>query len=201
VTGAPVTEGFSLAIEPMLVSDIDAVMRIETEVFPIPWSPRAYRYDLGMDKHSHYHVIRGWSDEMPAVVAYAGFWLWGDEAHVGTIAVHPEWQRKGLGQWVLLNITRKAMFLDAEAITLEVRVSNLAARRLYRKMGFQMVGRRRRYYRDTGEDAYIMTLAGLHSGKLQARLDRRLSHAELRLQAEFGSNQCRHDQQEEGLSE
>ena len=82
----------------MLVSDIDAVMCIEKKVFPLPWTPRAYRYDLGMDKHSHYFVVRGWSEEMPAVLAYAGFWLWGDEAHVGTIAVHPDWQRRGLGQ-------------------------------------------------------------------------------------------------------
>ena len=58
---------------------------------------------------------------------------------------------------------------------------------LYRKLGFQIVGRRRRYYRDSGEDAYIMTLAGLHSRKVKQRLDRRLDEAAARLKQEFGS--------------
>ena len=154
-----------------------------------------------MDKHSHYYVIRGWCQDVPAVVAYAGFWLWGDEAHVGTIAVHPEWQRRGLGRWMLLNLTQEAMLVDADAITLEVRVSNLAARRLYRKQGFEIAGRRRRYYRDTGEDAYIMTLADLHSRKLRKRLERLMSDAEARLQAEFRSDACPSDGQEGGLSQ
>jgi len=181
----------------MLVSDIDAVMCIEKKVFPLPWTPRAYRYDLGMDKHSHYFVVRGWSEEMPAVLAYAGFWLWGDEAHVGTIAVHPDWQRRGLGQWVLLSVAQKAAALDAEALTLEVRVSNMAARRLYRKLGLRIVGRRRRYYRDSGEDAHIMILAGLQSGKLKAKLRHRQSDAESRLLAEFGFSSASGEGQED----
>jgi len=82
----------------MRLSDVEAVMRIERVVFPTPWSARAFRYDLGMDRHSHFFVLRGWLEDMPPLLGYAGFWLWGDEAHLGTIAVHPEWQRCGLGE-------------------------------------------------------------------------------------------------------
>lgn len=173
------------AIEPMLLGDVDEVMRIERVVFPTPWSARAFRYDLSMDRHSHYFVIRGWRHEMPPLLAYAGFWLWGDEAHIGTIAVHPQWQGRGLGEWMLLGTVRAAGGLLADSVTLEVRVSNKGAQALYRKLGFRMVGRRPMYYNDTGEDGLIMTLQGLQSPGVQAELRQLRSAAHRRLCCEF----------------
>jgi ribosomal-protein-alanine N-acetyltransferase len=172
-------------LEPMLLSDVEAVMHIERAVFPTPWSPRAFRHDLSMEHHSHYFVLRGWLAEMPPLLGYAGFWLWGDEAHVGTFAVHPEWQRHGLGEWILLGVLKRAAGLRARLVTLEVRETNRAAQALYAKVGFDTVGRRRRYYRDTGEDALIMTLEGLRSAEVGALLARRRDATRDRLQALF----------------
>ena len=174
-------------IEPMRVSDIEAVMQIERTVFPTPWSPRAFRYDLSMDRHSHYSVLRGWTDDMPALLGYSGFWLWGDEAHIGTIAVHPDWHRRGLGEWLLLGVVHRATIQRAEMATLEVRVSNAPAQALYHKLGFEVVGRRRQYYSDTGEDGLIMTLQRLHHSSVRAMLARRQVASRQRLQAQFAA--------------
>jgi len=179
------------AIEPMLVGDVDEVMRIERVVFPTPWSARAFRYDLSMDRHSHYFVIRGWQDKMPPLLAYAGFWLWGDEAHIGTIAVHPQWQGRGLGEWMLLGTVQAATGLLAETVTLEVRVSNRGAQALYRKVGFRMAGRRPMYYNDTGEDGLIMTLHELQSPKVQSQLRQLRSAAHRRLCYELDGHAAR----------
>ena len=172
-------------IEPMRLSDIEAVMCIERAVFPTPWSARAFRHDLTMDRYSHYFVLRGWTEEMPPLLGYAGFWLWGDEAHIGTIAVHPHWQRRGLGEWILLGVVEQAAALRAELVTLEVRISNTPAQALYHKLGFRVVGRRRHYYSDTGEDGLIMTLEGIRSPAVQTMLEKRRIALQKRLQAQF----------------
>ncbi|MDH7485636.1 MAG: ribosomal protein S18-alanine N-acetyltransferase [Anaerolineae bacterium] len=176
------------SIEPMRLSDIEEVMRIEQAVFTSPWSPRAFRYDLSKDEHSHYFVLRGWTEEMPPLLGYAGFWLWGEAAHIGTIAVHPDWQRRGLGEWILLGVVEQAAALQAELVTLEVRISNAPAQALYHKLGFRVVGRRRHYYGDTGEDGLIMTLEGLRSSTVRAMLQKRQAAARRRLQAQFASS-------------
>jgi ribosomal-protein-alanine N-acetyltransferase len=96
------------------------------------------------------------------VVGYAGFWFIVDEAHISTIAVHPDWRGQGAGEQLLAAALERALDLNAIKATLEVRVSNTRAQNLYRKYGFEEVGRRRHYYRDNGEDALLMT-AELHA--------------------------------------
>ena len=174
-----------LPIEPMRLSDMEAVMLIERAVFPTPWSPRAFRYDLSMDRHSHYFVLRGWLDEMPTLLGYAGFWLWGEEAHIGTIAVHPRWQRCGLGEWILLSVVEQAAALQAKLATLEVRLSNTAAQALYHRLGFRVVDRHLHYYDDTGEDGLIMTMEGIPRPAVQTTLESRRADVRNRLRERF----------------
>ena len=81
----------------------------------------------------------------------------GDECHISTIAAHPDWRGRGLGELLLLNMLFMANEQAAQMVTLEVRQSNLTAQALYHKYQFAIVGERRRYYKDTGEDALIMT--------------------------------------------
>jgi [ribosomal protein S18]-alanine N-acetyltransferase len=92
------------------------------------------------------HPIRG----------FAGMWVLLDEAHVTTIGVDPDYQGRGLGEFLFAALMDEAMQRQATWVTLEVRVSNLAAQSLYRKYGFTVQGRRPRYYSDNNEDAYIM---------------------------------------------
>ena len=91
------------------------------------------------------------------VVGYSGFWFIIDEAHISTIAVHPDWRGRHVGEQLFVSILEQALDLGAVTATLEVRVSNDRAQGLYRKYHFEVVGRRKHYYRDNGEDALLMT--------------------------------------------
>ena len=97
------------------------------------------------------------------VVGYAGFWFILDEAHISTIAVHPDWRGRRVGEQLFVAMLEQALDLSAVSATLEVRVTNDRAQGLYRKYHFEVVGRRKHYYRDNGEDALLMT-AELGSG-------------------------------------
>ena len=119
--------------------------------------------------------------EMPPALAYGGFWIMVDEAHISTIATARPWRGRGIGELLLVGLLEHAQEFGAEKATLEVRVSNQVAQNLYRKYAFQVEGRRRRYYSDNGEDALIMTTPPMYAeafqqsfeelkGKLAARL-------------------------------
>jgi ribosomal-protein-alanine N-acetyltransferase len=105
------------------------------------------------------------------IVGYGGFWFIIDEAHISTIAVHPDWRGQGVGENLFVAMLEQALDLGAQSVTLEVRVSNAAAQALYHKYEFEQTGRRKRYYRDNGEDALLMT-ARLHSGYREAMRQR-----------------------------
>lgn len=140
-------------LRPMRLPDLAAVRAIDHLSFPTPTKNSVYQYELDHNKMAHYQVLC--AGEM--IVGYAGFWLMGDECHVSTIATHPDWRGRGLGELLLLNMLFMANEQAAQLVTLEVRQSNLAAQALYHKYRFAIVGERRRYYKDTGEDALIMT--------------------------------------------
>lgn len=106
-----------------------------------------------------------------AVVGFAGMWMFVDEAHVSTIASHPAWRGRGVGELLLLSLMREAERRAAIVVTLEVRVSNTVAQNLYLKYGFEQAGVRRRYYRDNGEDALIMTVQQFQRPEYKQRLD------------------------------
>jgi len=103
------------------------------------------------------------------VVGYAGLWLVLDEAHVTTIAVHPDLRGHGLGELLLVRLVAIAQEMGAKRMTLEVRVSNEVAQTLYRKYSFKVEGVRRRYYSDNDEDALIMWSEPIDAPDFQAR--------------------------------
>lgn len=150
----------------MRTSDLPEVQAIERASFTTPWPPNAYRSELEENRLASYLVARVGEQ----VVGYAGMWLMVDEAHITTFAVHPAWRRRRIGERLLLAMLELAISRQAREATLEVRVSNLAARRLYEKYGFRPVGIRPHYYSDDGEDAVIMTTEPLRSSAMRARL-------------------------------
>ena len=157
-----------LVIEPMALADLPEVHEIERRSFSTPWPSHAYRTELETNRLAHYRVVR----VDGRVVAYAGIWLMVDEAHVTTFAVDPPWRRRRIGEALLLAMMDLAMERGAREATLEVRLTNLAARRLYEKYGFRPVGIRPRYYSDNNEDALIMTTEALSGDRMKARLAR-----------------------------
>ena len=146
-------------VRDMTVADISAVHRIERASFPTPWPVYAFQQELETNRLARYLVV-GVGDEL---VAYAGVWLLVDEAHVTTFAVLPAWRRRGIGGLLLFAVLQLAEDMGAGVATLEVRLSNMPARRLYEKFGFRPVGIRPHYYSDNGEDALIMTTEPLES--------------------------------------
>jgi [ribosomal protein S18]-alanine N-acetyltransferase len=157
-----------LVIERMGLDDVPAIQAIEEASFTTPWPPDAYRSELQTNRMAHYLVARVGE----TVAAYGGMWLIVDEAHITTFAVHPEWRRQGIGQRLLLAFLDIAVDRSAHEATLEVRLSNLAARRLYEKYGFRPVGLRPNYYSDDREDALIMTTEPLADPAMLARIAR-----------------------------
>ncbi len=198
-------EGLPYVLQPMRVQDIPEVLEIERVCFSMPWSAHAYRYEIEENTLSWYVVarpapsttdkgllgkilnLRPPGQRRTPIIGYGGFWMMVDEAHISTLAVAPAYRRRGVGELLLLTMIEEAQRRGAAAVTLEVRVSNLPAQRLYEKYGFTVQGRRVRYYSDNGEDAYIMTTPPLRSlsyrqmletlkARLYARLSSEVSH-------------------------
>ncbi|MDQ6660708.1 MAG: ribosomal protein S18-alanine N-acetyltransferase [Chloroflexota bacterium] len=96
------------------------------------------------------------SSDLASIIGFAGLWLMVEEAHITTIAMHPNFRRRGLGEFMLMSLIDIAYTIGAKWVTLEVRVSNYGAQNLYRKYGFREAGLRHRYYSDNHEDAIIM---------------------------------------------
>jgi ribosomal-protein-alanine N-acetyltransferase len=139
-------------IEDMTLDDIGGVQDVERSSFPVPWPANAFRHELTQNRNARYIVAR----EGRKIVGYAGLWLMVDEAHITTFAVLPEHRRRRIGERLLQRLFDIAEEMGAEWLTLEVRVSNIGAQRLYEKYGFRRAGVRRRYYSDNNEDALIM---------------------------------------------
>ncbi len=158
----------AVRIVPMTLDDIPGVHTIERSSFTVPWPDDAYRNELLTNRLASYVVARSGEE----VIGFAGLWVMVDEAHVTTFAVDPGWRRRGIGERLLIALLDLAVARRAREATLEVRLSNMPARRLYEKYGFRPVGIRPRYYSDNGEDALIMTTDTLASTGMRERVER-----------------------------
>jgi len=147
----------AIVYSPMTVEDIDAVLYIERLSFTTPWSRNAFLQELTANSLAMYFVGRLGD----IIVCYGGCWLIHDEAHITNVAVDPQFRGKGYGAGICRWLMSEASLRGMTRATLEVRVSNVAARELYRKMGFLPAGVRPNYYTDTKEDALIMWKEGL----------------------------------------
>ena len=150
-----------LVVRKMTVDDVPAVAAIDRASFSLPWSEGSFRSDLTANPAAHLIVAERPAGNGRPIAGYAGYWLVIDEAHLSTLAVDPELRRQGIGRELLQVAMRQAARQGAQLMTLEVRVSNEPAKQLYEKLGFRVVGRRRRYYKDNLEDALLMTRDGL----------------------------------------
>ena len=146
-----------LKIDKMKLSDLDDVMKIEQASFSLSWSRSMFERELEDRKKSCFLVVRSGIE----IAGYIGFWMIIDEAHIVTIAVRSDFRRKGVGSILIASALILANRLGAERVTLEVRVTNFPAQMLYEKFGFKKVAIRRKFYSDTGEDAYVMWICDL----------------------------------------
>ena len=144
----------SLQIRRMTLVDVPAVHAIDLLSFSLPWPERSFRFEITDNQ-----VSRGWVAEVEGVIAaMLVLWFIVDEAHIATIAVHPDFRRQGIGEQILLHALRTARAEGANRAFLEVRAGNAAAQAMYKKYGFEVVGVRPGYYKDNNEDALLMNL-------------------------------------------
>jgi ribosomal-protein-alanine N-acetyltransferase len=160
----------AVVVADMTLGDVPQVQDIERLSFTTPWPAYAFEQELRGNRLARYVVARAEVPEGERVVGFAGVWLMVDEAHITTFGVHPEWRRQGIGRRLLLRLAELALDLGARRLTLEVRVGNQAAQHLYRAFGFEIAGRRPRYYTDDNEDAFVMTTPPLRDARMQALL-------------------------------
>jgi [ribosomal protein S18]-alanine N-acetyltransferase len=147
---------------------LKGIMAIERQVYPRPWSPSLFLAEMSEQSNRAYLVARLGRE----VVGYGGLICYGDEAHITTIAVDPDQHRRKIGTRLMAELIQAAVDLGARAVSLEVRVSNWGAQRLYGRFGFRPVGVRKNYYQETNEDALIMWVDDVHSAEYQDLLER-----------------------------
>lgn len=156
-----------VAIDAMRLDDVAAVHEIEQLSFRTPWPAYAFEQELKGNRLARYVVARAGN----RLVGFAGIWMMVDEAHVTTFGVHPDWRRQGIGRHLLLSLCDISIAIRARRMTLEVRESNRAAQALYADFGFEVLGRRRAYYSDDGEDALVMTTPNLDEAAMREILE------------------------------
>lgn len=152
----------AFTLRTMRHEDLDQVMVLEELIFPTPWSQNSYRFELERNPASEQWVIeiKG-ADGQLEIAAYTVCWLLVDELHIANIAVAPNYRRMGLGRRLMAHVLQRARDDGARSASLEVRAGNVAAQALYRSFGFEVVGRRKGYYHDNHEDAFLMYLPTL----------------------------------------
>ena len=166
-----------LTIETMREADVPAVQIIERDIFSTPWPRNAYYRELASRNSAHYIVLRkagGSSPDSDEIVGYAGMWRMYDEAHVTTIGVRHDMQHSGYGRVLFAALVQAAYDMGAKWVTLEVRTSNENAMKMYEAFAFKVIGRRKGYYTDNGEDAIVMWSDSIYSPRFRRAFEENL---------------------------
>ncbi|MFH2104599.1 MAG: ribosomal protein S18-alanine N-acetyltransferase [Chloroflexota bacterium] len=151
-----------LTIRRMQLIDVPVVHAIDVLSFSLPWPERSFRHEVTNNPASRCWVAESGTESQSCIVGMLVLWLIEDEAHIATLAVHPEQRRQGIGERILLSALQAAKSEGARRAYLEVRASNTAAQSMYDKYGFSLAGRRPGYYKDNSEDAILLTLENLN---------------------------------------
>jgi ribosomal-protein-alanine N-acetyltransferase len=133
--------------------DLEGVLAVEAESFTNPWTREMYAWELQNRSVCHIYVIR--TPECP-VAGFCAFWLVVDEIHINNVAVRPQYRGRGMGTALFGRVFAEARRLGARRATLEVRASNVDARRLYERLGFRVAAVRPHYYSSPVEDALVL---------------------------------------------
>lgn len=140
-----------LAFKPFTIAYLPIVLFIESESYPEPWTHGMFRQELTNPCSHLWIAMQG-----DSLIGYAGFWLILDEAHVTRVTVAEKHRGMGYGRMITEHLLEQAGALGAVLARLEVRETNVAARGLYERLGFEVEGIRRGYYQRTNEDAVLM---------------------------------------------
>lgn len=141
-----------ITIRKARLEDLDAIYLCESTCFVEAWSYSMLYDDIIENPNTRYLVVQ----KGDRVVGYGGMWIVLDEAHITNVCILPEYRGNGYAYALMQALQEEAIANEASSMTLEVRVSNKNALKLYKKCGFSIHGLRKRYYPNNGEDAYVM---------------------------------------------
>ena len=150
----------NVAIRKMTIEDVPAVAQIDRLSFTLPWPEHSFQYEVLENRVARCFVAETEENRIAGMVVS---WIIVDELHIATIATHPDFRRMGIGARILTEALAEGRAAGARLAFLEVRATNEAAQAMYRKFGFEVTGKRPRYYKDNGEDAILMTLEPLEA--------------------------------------
>jgi [ribosomal protein S18]-alanine N-acetyltransferase len=166
-----------LKIVPLTTDLLNEVVKLDELCFGKLWTLEGYQRELASPNSEiillqiQERDIEEDRSPIPEQILGVGcFWRIVDEAHITILAIHPDYQNRGLGQLILYSLLKKSSALGLERATLEVRDSNESALYLYQKFGFKIAGRRKNYYQKTGEDALVLWCKDLNKPEFQNNL-------------------------------
>ena len=136
----------------MTPDDVEAVHAIELATFPTPWTLDSFHYEMRENQYAHYLV----AEDEKGIIGFCGMWLVIDAAQITNVAVVERMRGQKIGEALMKEAMRVAREASMDVMSLEVRVTNVVAQNLYRKLGFLDGGIRKGYYTDNGEDALVM---------------------------------------------
>ena len=149
-------------------SDLDCIMEIEEIVYPDHhWSKESFENEIENNLANYKCALN--KDDV--IIGFYGFWQILEEAHITTIATHPDYRRQGIAKFLMTDIIEECYKKMIKYITLEVRESNVHAISLYDKFGFSTIGKRKKYYQDNNEDALIMFTENIWYDKFKENFD------------------------------
>ncbi len=157
----------TLRIEKLRRRDLRELLRIESVVFPEPWSPAVFNSELALRRGRLYRAA--WDGE--ELAGYIGFMIVDDEAHMTTIATAPAFQRRGVATTLIVDGVRTLRAGGVKHLSLEVAANNEPAQSLYRRFGFAPVAVRKNYYPVTGQDALVMWVYEVDTEAYAVRLE------------------------------
>lgn len=141
-----------IIIRKMELIDIDQVLEVEHASFPTPWPRDIFYQEISRNQHAHYFVVQVGEE----IIGYAGLWVVVDDAQITNIAILPTYRGRKIGENLFNYVLQFAMKMGVSRLSLEVRISNIVAQKMYRKFGLVPGGIRRNYYTDNNEDALVM---------------------------------------------
>ncbi len=144
-----------LSLRQATIEDAEAIYELDKACFSVPWSLESITAEFSSNHAADRLYVLAELDGQ--IIGYAGAWLVLDEGQITNIAIHPQYRRQGYGAMLTRKLVRLLFELEMNEIFLEVRLSNLGALAMYRRLGFTVKGIRKNYYTDPQEDAYIMS--------------------------------------------
>jgi ribosomal-protein-alanine N-acetyltransferase len=151
-----------LVIRPMLKEDVPFVHHLDTISFSLPWSQRSLSYEVSQNAGARTWVAEIEQAMVNRIIGMMVLWLILDKAHIATLAVHPDFRRRGVARKIMITALNAVFHEGARSSYLEVRAGNQAALQMYKELGYEVMGNRSHYYHDNQEDALLLTLEQLH---------------------------------------